>query len=79
MAGSSNLPVNCGLETFLILIEGMSERILGFKNSGQGLYAWVFFTSVQRQAMGRDDGKRGYAGKEWLIPVSLRSDGTFDH
>lgn len=29
--------------------------------------------------MGRDDGKRGYTGKEWLIPVSLRSDGTFDH
>ena len=53
--------------------------ILGFKNSGKGLYAWVFFTSVQRQVMGRDDGKRGYAGKEWLIPVSLRSDETFDH
>ncbi len=53
--------------------------ILGLENSGQGLYAWVFFTSVQRQAMGRDDGKRDYAGKEWLTPVSLRSDGIFDH
>ena len=53
--------------------------ILGFENPGQGLYAWVFFTSVQRQVMGRDDGKRGYAGKEWLIPGSLRSDGIFDH
>ena len=53
--------------------------ILGFENPGQGLYAWVFFTSVQRQVMGRDDRKRGYTGKEWLIPVSLRLDGTFDH
>lgn len=53
--------------------------ILGFEISGKGLYTWVFFTSVQRQAMGRDDGKRGCAGEEWLIPVSLRSDGAFDH
>ena len=37
--------------------------ILGFKNSGQGLYAWVFFTSVQRQAMGRDDGKEAMVVK----------------
>ena len=37
-----------------------------------------FFSPLKRQAVERDGGKRGSAGKEGFIPVSLRPDGTFD-
>lgn len=77
MAGPSNFPVNCGLEIFLILIEGMSERA-SWDSKTQGRACMPGFSSPlfrNRQWTG----KRGYAGKEWLIPGSLRSDGIFDH